>query len=262
MARKQRKSVLARPKPPWAVKISALRAKLALNQADLGERLRTSAMAVSRWERGVQEPASRSYIELGNLSGDPDCWYFWGRAGLRNEHILRVVPMLRKRLRIVQLPNMEIATAGSGRRLPPEAKLQLVAIPLLKLTAASHGEQGADIALLQGAAVESMIAAPREWCPNPADTSCLRVQGKSMMPLINDGYIVAVDASQNNRKELNGKVVIAWHRDKGLTVSRLRRFDSTEILQPENAEHESITLSRDDGWSIIAKVLWWIGKAP
>jgi SOS-response transcriptional repressor LexA len=262
MPRKSRESVALRPRPTWALKISNLRDRLDLNQAELGNLLRTSAMAVSRWERGVHEPASRSYIELGNLSGDPDCWYFWGRAGLRNEDILRVVPMLRKRLRAVQFPNLEIATAGGGRHLPPEGKLQLVAIPLLKVSAATLGEQGADIALLQSAPVESMIAAPRDWCPNPAETSCLRVHGKSMMPLINDGYIVAVDSSQNDRKELNGKVVIAWHRDKGLTVSRLRRFDHTEILQPENSEHESITLNRGDGWSIIAKVLWWIGKAP
>ncbi len=219
-------------------------------------------MAISRWERGVQEPASRSYIELGNLSGDPDCWYFWGRAGLRNEDILRVVPMLRKRLRSVQLPNLEIVSAGGGRHIQQEGKLLLVAVPLLKVTAATHGEQGADISLLQGATIESMIAAPRDWCPNPAETSCLRVRGRSMMPLINDGYIVAVDASQIDRKELNGKIVIAWHRDRGLTVSRLRRYDHTEILQPENTEYEPITLNREHGWSIIARVLWWIGKAP
>jgi SOS-response transcriptional repressor LexA len=83
-----------------------------------------------------------------------------------------------------------------------------------------------------------------------------------MMPMINDGYIVAVDSSQNERSELNGKIVIAWHNERGLTVSRLRRFDHTEILQPENSEYESITLGRQDGWSIIARVLWWIGRAP
>jgi len=33
-----------------------------------------SAMAISRWERGEQEPSDRGYIELGNLAGDPGCW--------------------------------------------------------------------------------------------------------------------------------------------------------------------------------------------
>jgi len=27
-----------------------------------------------------------------------------------------------------------------------------------------------------------MIAAPKNWCPNPASTSCLRVRGHSMSP--------------------------------------------------------------------------------
>ena len=83
-----------------------------------------------------------------------------------------------------------------------------------------------------------------------------------MSPLIHDGYILAVDSSQTEIRELNGKIVIAWHRDKGLTVSRLKRFDHTIVLQSENANYESITLSNKQKWKIVAKVLWWIGKAP
>jgi putative membrane protein len=55
-------------------------------------------MAVSRWERGAQEPTARSYIELGNLAREPQCWYFWARAGLRHEDLMQVVPQLRRRL--------------------------------------------------------------------------------------------------------------------------------------------------------------------
>lgn len=56
-------------------------------------------MAVSRWERGAQEPLSHSYIELGNLAGASDCWHFWGRAGLRTEDVLRVMPETQRQLR-------------------------------------------------------------------------------------------------------------------------------------------------------------------
>jgi len=83
-----------------------------------------------------------------------------------------------------------------------------------------------------------------------------------MAPLIHDGYIVAVDTSENDRTKLRGKLVIAWHHDKGLIVSRLQAFDGTEVLVPENREYESITISADRGWRIIAKILWWVGKAP
>ena len=104
-------------------------------------------MAVSRWERGVLEPAASTYIELGNLAGAPGCWYFWGRAGLRSEDLMRVMPKLRRRMPPVNIVNFQTASAGGGRR--KAAVPQLVAIPLLKVVAASHGESGdGDSALL------------------------------------------------------------------------------------------------------------------
>jgi SOS-response transcriptional repressor LexA len=251
-----------RKKPEWAARILELRRKLQLNQADFGQRLESSAMAVSRWERGAQEPPSHSYIELGNLAGDPACWYFWARAGLRSEDVMRVMPGMRRRLQRARNQDFEVVQAGSGRQKETD-KLQLVAVPLLKIVAASHGERGDDLSFLQDAPVESLIAAPREWCPHPSSTSCLRVKGHSMTPTICDGYIVAVDASQTDRSKLDGKIVIAWKKDKGLTVSRFRRYDQTETLQSENPRYESITLGhRKEKWKIVAKVLWWIGRAP
>ena len=83
-----------------------------------------------------------------------------------------------------------------------------------------------------------------------------------MAPTICDGYIVAVDSSQTDRSKLDGKIVIAWNQKRGLTVSRFRRYDHTETLQPENPQYESITLGKkDDKWKVVATVLWWIGKA-
>jgi len=48
----------------------------------------------------------------------------------------------------------------------------------------------------------------------------------------------------------------------GLSVSRLKRYHHTEVLQPENREYESIVLDKKHSWKILAKVLWWIGRAP
>src|SRR5258707_12166828 len=82
-------------KPEWATSVSELRQRLNLSQTDFGQRLPCSAMGVSRWERGNQEPSAGSYIDLGNLAGAPVCWYFWGRAGLHTEDLMRVVPELK-----------------------------------------------------------------------------------------------------------------------------------------------------------------------
>jgi SOS-response transcriptional repressor LexA len=140
--------------------------------------------------------------------------------------------------------------------------VRIVSIPLLKVRAAAHGETGDYALTLRDSEIESMIAAPADWCPNPADTLCLQVRGKSMMPLISEGSILAVDLSQNERTRLSGKIVIAQHPDQGLTVTRLHRYNDTEVLQPENRAYESIILSSTKGWNILARVLWWISKAP
>jgi SOS-response transcriptional repressor LexA/DNA-binding XRE family transcriptional regulator len=250
------------PRPEWAKPIRELRDKLGLNQLELGRRLHYSAMAVSRWERGELEPSDRAYIELGNLAGNPRCWYFWGRAGLHSENLLRVMPEMRERLQSSRFANLEIVSAGSRALKTHLGRQKLVAIPLLKVVAATHGETGGHPSSLLSGPAESMIAAPKDWCPNPATTSCLRVRGNSMSPLIQDGSIVAADYSQNDQALLNGKIVIAWHRDSGLTVSRLRRFDHTEVLESENHGYGSITLGGKHHWTILAKVLWWIAKAP
>jgi len=63
--------------PPWAKAVRELRSSLDLNQSDFGARMGFSAMAVSRWERGAQEPPSHGYIALGNLARDSTCWYSW-----------------------------------------------------------------------------------------------------------------------------------------------------------------------------------------
>jgi len=217
-------------------------------------------MGVSRWERGNQEPSSHSYIELGILAGSPACWYFWGRAGLRAEDLMRVMPSRGKRIARTNSLDLQIVHAVSGSKKLSTPKL--VAIPLLKVVVPSSSEKGDTSTTLHNAPVETMIAAPEEWCPNPSTTSCMRVQGNAMMPLIGDGYILAVDSLQTDLSELNGKVVISCHKDMGLIVSRQHRYDHTEVLQPENKEFDSIVLNMKHKWKILAKVLWWIGKAP
>src|SRR5207244_12896373 len=72
------------PNVGWASRIIALRRRMGVSQSELGKQLNSSALAVSRWERWVQEPPANIYIQLGNITGDPDCWYFWRRAGLHS----------------------------------------------------------------------------------------------------------------------------------------------------------------------------------
>jgi phage repressor protein C with HTH and peptisase S24 domain len=61
--------------------------------------------------------------------------------------------------------------------------------------------------------------------------------------------------------KLAGQIVVAWNVEKGLIVSRLMRFDHTDVLVSDRREYESISLAPESKWRIIGKVLWWTGRA-
>jgi SOS-response transcriptional repressor LexA len=254
--RKKTKRVL----PEWARTIRAVRRKLRLSQAELAEKLETTAMAISRWERGEFEPSADAYIRFGKLMGDPLCWFFWGRAGLSTADVMRVLPKAGRRLREDRIPTVQIVHAGAGQMLPA-ANESFVAIPLLPARAATPGENGDKVNDLDQLKPEAMLAAPAKWCPNPASTISLTVKGSSMSPLILDGYIIAVDTSDTAHDGLIGKIVVAWNREKGLLVSRLIRFDETDVLVSDHREYVSVSLATESRWRIIGRVLWWTGRA-
>ncbi len=154
---------------------------------------------------------------------------------------------------------MQFVKAGIEKK-PLLEKASLVVIPLLPVHAGTPGAQG-DTCDLTDIQPESVLAAPRDWCPNPPSTVCLQVRGDSMSPLILDGYIVAVDTSATENDDLVGQIVIAWHKEKGLLVSRLIRFDHMDALVSDRREYEAVSLTSSSDWRIVGKVLWWTGKA-
>lgn len=73
-------------------RIIALRASLKMSQLELGKRVGTSAMSISRWESNNKRPPANYLIKFGILSTPDDCWIFWGQAGLTIEDVMRVMP--------------------------------------------------------------------------------------------------------------------------------------------------------------------------
>lgn len=245
--------------PEWVQKIATFRNALKLSQSEFAKRLGASTMAVSRWERGIQEVPANIYIRLGNMAGDPLCWYFWGCAGLQTVDVMRVLPKARQRLQEDRLLKVRFAHAGGKKKSSNTA--DFVAVPLLPVHAGTPDQAGDKVVDLEQVPPEATLAAPVEWCPNPKSTMCLRVKGNSMSPLILDGYIIAVDTLDVHHDKLVGNIVVAWNVDKGLIVSRLIRFDHTDALVSDRREYESISLAAESNWRIIGKVLWWIGRA-
>ena len=122
-------------RPEWAVQIERLRERLHLNQAGLARLLNVSPMAVSRWERAVNEPEAAYYIHMGTLSGDPDCWYFWQRAGLPASDLKRALRKSKSskspQSTVAELENQSVPLLGVWRdRVVPQLGLALACAEL------------------------------------------------------------------------------------------------------------------------------------
>src|ERR1700730_12890132 len=118
-----------------------------------------------------------------------------------------------------KVSNFEIVVAGSGKKRARNSKGKAHRNSHSSHPCGYAREKGDRHADLDQVSAQELIAAPAMWCPNPADTS-LRVQGSSMSHLISNGDIVAVDRSQSGPGELSGKIVVPWHRDHGVSLSR------------------------------------------
>lgn len=79
-----------------------------------------------------------------------------------------------------------------------------------------------------------------------------------MAPLIRQGDLLAVDSFQTDRSELYGQIIVAGTDQTGLCVSRLRRYDSVDLLEAEDRKYDSLVLAKASRWRIVGKVLWWI----
>ena len=107
----------------WSRAIEMLRHSLKLSQMELGKKLETSAMAVSRWERGEAQPPADGYIRLGKLAGDPLCWFFWGRAGLNTSDVIRVLPKARRRFLDDRSTDLQVVMLGQKENGFPRMRL-------------------------------------------------------------------------------------------------------------------------------------------
>src|SRR5579862_4705500 len=242
--------------PEWGLQITSLRERLGINQAELARRMECSAMTISRWERGLLQPSAEHFIQLGNLAHKSEAWFFWEMAGVRPAKVLEALQTSPRAHRLPGTPQ-HLDRHEDGMAVKP-GRLPLVAIPLLKAVIGSHGQPGDRRSSLRAIPASSVLTIPVSWCPNPAYTSLLRVKGCSMEPVLRHADLVAVDSFQTDHRNLYGQLVVVAHEETGLSVSRLRRYDTLDVLEAESRQYDPVILTKATGWRIVGKVLWWI----
>jgi DNA-binding XRE family transcriptional regulator len=62
--------------------VNELRSELQLNQADFGTKLGVTAMSVSRWEAGQNDPPAECVVRMAKMADPKRFWFFLGQVGL------------------------------------------------------------------------------------------------------------------------------------------------------------------------------------
>lgn len=228
-------------RPEWAKKIEEMRERLGLSQAAMAKKLNVSAMAPSRWERGINRPPSSIFLRMGKMIGHPLCWYFWGEAGLTKEDLLSCAD-----------PAEVIAQKLSVPAAVNDA--EYVVLPLLPAGATRFS-------LTPASDKKDFMVARREWCPHPENTICWKYEGRGMKPVLSDASIIAIDMAENDPAQLEGKMVLATHAKHGPRVKWLLTTAEGLTLKPENPDLPSYNVRGGD-WKIIGRVIWWFRKHP
>lgn len=245
--------------PEWSARILRLLDELRITQAGLAERLGVSPATVSRWIQGKHEPTSEGYVLLGNLARGSECTYFWERAGVE---ISKLGDNAEKPPASSSISGAEVQVLAGRRQGHPAGRpVQAVAIPLVAISAYGDGQPPHENMRVSEAAVEEMLLAPPEWCPNPEQMIAMHMAGDSMMPLIAPDSILFIDRSQPDRDKLNHKLVVVSHRDLGFKVARLERLGGTDMLLAANHRCAPIDVTNAARWKIFGEVLWWITRA-
>ena len=261
MERQMKRKSKRETTPEWVSQITALRERLGINQAELARRLECSAMTISRWERGLLQPSAEHFIQLGNLGNRTDAWFFWEMAGIQPARMVEALGTSSRTKKAAAGLQFELEREVRPA-MPSEKTSSMVGLPLLKTVAGAHGIRGDKRSSLRSIPPAESIGVPVAWCPNPAYTRLVRVIGHSMQPAIRDGDILAVDAYQTERRQLYGQVVVVTTEKNGLSVARLRRYDSVDVLEGEDRQFEPLILRKSAGWRILGKVLWSISGIP
>ena len=131
----------------------------------------------------------------------------------------------------------------------------LIPIPLISEAGAVDDPLG-----IKEKDIESFVIVSQGWVKRGHNYRCLQVRGNSMHPIISDGFIIAIDLTENDPLKLVRQIVAARYKD-GVVIKYLLLTERDYILTPHNlTEYKPIAIPRSAASPIIGKVAWWWGK--
>lgn len=199
------------------------RLETGMTQTELGQIFEVSQDIVSRWENGATAVPVIAVRELAN----------------------RVCPDSRRALlRAAGLPEFP----EDALRVKSETRK----IPLLS----DSNELGAP-----NERMERYLSLPSEWLPDDANVKATRF-ASDISPLFGEELIALVDTRYKDPDRLLG-CIVAVRTPSGPQPMILKKDGGTYFFISLRDDDRSVRLLQSDGdWSIVGKVLKWIGDAP
>ncbi len=238
-------------------RLAALKESLGVkNQIDFAAALGTDQGTVSKWLNGKSRPLPETLIEIANLAEGADKLFFLEEAGLAPEFFAGS-PMLRE----IQEATTQVVAKTLREGSPTFEALTVKDEPFTIHLLNNPKKLGAPDAL-QAPNVELALSLPSTWFPRGSDVQAVRFSGQ-LSPFIGGDMIALVDVSRSDPDRLLG-CIVAVRTPTGAEPMTLRKDGATYFLVPlhEDAEHRVRLLKRTGAWSIVGRVLKWIGDAP
>jgi SOS-response transcriptional repressor LexA len=108
--------------------------------------------------------------------------------------------------------------------------------------------------------VELMVPVLRNWMPKDGNFYAIKIDDDSMSPLLEKAFIVIVDVSKRDPKNLLGKMVVA-RDDEGVKIRWLSRDLGMYLLTPQNSRRHGLTeLNTQKGHCVVGEVVRYMGE--
>ena len=233
--------------------IARLRNSLKMNQTQFAQALGTLPSAVSKWEAGKNKPSPDVFVRIAKLADGVEKIFFLDQAGVPPE-FFEGSPLSPGMYQGAMLTVAESLTGTMTQKGNSAGHKIGGRIPLLASTK-NLGDPNA---------MSSAVTFPFTGDTFPPDAEVQAARFPSFQPAFIPGdLIVFVDISKTDRDRLVGAIV-AVRAPTGPELRQLRRYGATYMLLPlrEHAPNEAHEVRSTGNWSIIGKVLKWIGDAP
>jgi phage repressor protein C with HTH and peptisase S24 domain len=223
-----------------------IRKKLGLNQSVMAKELGLeSPVAISKYEKDQRQPDVSKLIIISKLANASLDWLLTGEGPKEKTAVTPIIS-----------PNLSIISPEEyHERISEFHDLDdFVPVRLLADEAAAG-----DPMCINDNDIEGFVIIYRKWCKTPLTTTCVRVKGRSMHPILRDGSIIGINHLKTDPEDLRGKIVAA-RDDGGVTIKTLMMDTKCFILHPANSEFDNIIIRKEEGNPIIGKVEWFWGK--